>query len=439
MRIGLVGTGRIGSFHATTLQALDGVDTVLVADADAGRARALAAATGLEAVPDVDALYTEGVDALVVTAATSAHAALVHQALDREVPVFCEKPVALDVPGTREVVDHAQRSGIPVQVGFQRRFDLGYRAARQALLDGDLGWLHTVRAVTGDESPPPAAYIPTSGGLFRDCSIHDFDILRWVTGREVVSVSAFGANRGAPFFAEAGDVDTCAALLRFDDDLLGTVTATRYNGAGHDVRLELCGSKDARFVGLDDRAPMPTAERSVSWQRAGPTPASWSASTTPTPPSWPASSTWPQGARSTPARPPRPWRRSTSPRRASCRGTAVGRWTWRRSARSQPAPDREPGRTARTRQTRTDGGQTRTPSTEQRARSITVWAVLPSTSLPTAERFFSPTTTRLAFTASAAARISSAASPERSRCCTSTSTPSAFRSATSRISADVCG
>ena len=113
MRIGLVGTGRIGSFHATTLQALDGVDAVLVADADAGRARALAAATGLQAVPDVDALYTEGVDAVVVTAATSAHAALVHQALDREVPVFCEKPVALDVPGTREVVDHAERSGRP--------------------------------------------------------------------------------------------------------------------------------------------------------------------------------------------------------------------------------------------------------------------------------------------------------------------------------------
>jgi myo-inositol 2-dehydrogenase / D-chiro-inositol 1-dehydrogenase len=159
---------------------------------------------------------------------------------------------------------------VPVQVGFQRRFDLGYRAAKQALEDGDLGWLHTVRAVTGDASPPPAAYIPTSGGLFRDCSIHDFDILRWVTGREVVSVSAFGANRGAPFFADAGDVDTCAALLRFDDDLLGTVTATRYNGAGHDVRLELCGSKDSRFVGLDDRAPMPTAEPSVSWQRGRP-------------------------------------------------------------------------------------------------------------------------------------------------------------------------
>ena len=270
MRIGLIGTGRIGGFHAETMRAVDGVDAVLVADADAGRARAMAETAGLQAVPDVDALYAEGIDGVVVTAATSAHAALVHQALEHGVPVFCEKPVALDVPGTREVVAHAEASGVPVQVGFQRRFDLGYRAAKQALEDGDLGWLHTVRAVTGDASPPPAAYIPTSGGLFRDCSIHDFDILRWLTGREVVTVSAWGTNRGAGFFTESGDVDTAVALLRFDDDLLGTVTATRYNGAGHDVRLEVCGSRDARFVGLDDRAPMPTAERTLSWQRATP-------------------------------------------------------------------------------------------------------------------------------------------------------------------------
>ncbi len=84
----------------------------------------------------------------------------------------------------------------------------------------------------------------------------------------MVSVFAQGANRGASFFADGDDVDTCAALLRFDDDTLATVTATRYNGAGHDVRLEVCGSKDARFVGLDDRAPLPSAEPELSWQRS---------------------------------------------------------------------------------------------------------------------------------------------------------------------------
>ncbi|QHC20992.1 Gfo/Idh/MocA family protein [Streptomyces sp. GS7] len=268
MKIGLIGTGRIGAFHAATLQNVPGVTGLVVADADAARAAALADNLGVRAAGSIEEMYAEGLDAVVITAATSAHAALIHQALDAGVPVFCEKPVALDVPGTIEVVERAEAGAVPVQIGFQRRFDAGYRAAREALRSGELGWVHTLRACTSDRTPPPAAFIPTSGGLFRDCSIHDFDILRWLTGREVVSVYAQGANRGADFFTEGGDVDTCAALLRFDDDSLATVTATRYNGAGHDVRLEVCGSQGARFVGLDDRAPLPSAEPRLSWQRA---------------------------------------------------------------------------------------------------------------------------------------------------------------------------
>ncbi|UNS99516.1 Gfo/Idh/MocA family oxidoreductase [Streptomyces tubbatahanensis] len=260
MRLGLIGTGRIGAFHAATLRSLAGVDRVTVADADAGRARALAASLELECAGGIEELYAAGLDGVVITAATSAHATLIHQALDHEVPVFCEKPVAPDVPGTVAVVERAASGTVPVQIGFQRRFDAGYLAARQALRSGELGWVHTLRACTSDMVPPPASYVPTSGGLFRDCGIHDFDILRWVTGREVVSVFAAGANKGEDFFAAGDDVDTCAALLRFDDDTLATATATRYNGAGYDVRLEVCGSRDTRIVGLDDRAPLPSAE-----------------------------------------------------------------------------------------------------------------------------------------------------------------------------------
>ncbi len=268
MKIGLIGTGRIGAFHAATLKTVPGVTDLVVADAESARAAALADTLGARAATSIAQMYAEGLDGVVITAATSAHAALIHQALDAGVPVFCEKPVALDVPGTVGVVERAQAGTVPVQIGFQRRFDAGYRAARTALRSGELGWLHTLRACTSDRTPPPAAYIPTSGGLFRDCSIHDFDILRWLTGREVISVYAQGANRGASFFADGDDVDTCAALLRFDDDTLATVTATRYNGAGHDVRLEVCGSEGARFVGLDDRAPLPSAEPQLSWRRA---------------------------------------------------------------------------------------------------------------------------------------------------------------------------
>lgn len=264
MQIGLIGTGRIGALHAQTLCALPGVDDVLVADAEPDRARALAQTLQVTDVPDVDALFARNPDGVVIAAATSAHADLLHRALDAGVPVFCEKPVAPDVAGTREAVAHARETGVPVQVGFQRRFDAGYRAAREALQDGKLGRLHTLRAVTADQTPPHASYIPTSGGLFRDCSIHDFDVLHWLTGRQVTEVYAMGANRGEAFFREGDDVDTCAAVLRFDDDVLATVTATRYHGAGHDVRLEVCGSADTRIVGLDDRAPLPSAEEGYS-------------------------------------------------------------------------------------------------------------------------------------------------------------------------------
>jgi myo-inositol 2-dehydrogenase/D-chiro-inositol 1-dehydrogenase len=167
------------------------------------------------------------------------------------------------------VLDRIAGSTVPVQIGFQRRFDAGYTAAREAVLGGELGWVHTVRATTMDPAPPPASYVPTSGGFFRDCSVHDFDAIRWVTGREVAEVYAVGANRGADFFRAAGDVDTAAALLTLDDGTLGLVSGTRYNAAGYDVRLEVLGSLGDLVAGLDDRVPLSSAEPGVTWP-AGP-------------------------------------------------------------------------------------------------------------------------------------------------------------------------
>lgn len=154
------------AFHAETLRDSAGVKAVVVADADPARARILADKLVVDASADVRSLYAGGLDGVVITAATSAHAALIHQGLDAGVPVFCEKPVALDIPSTIGVVERAQSDSVPVQIGFQRRFDQGYRATRQALQAGELGWIHTLRAITSDAVPPPADYIPTSGGLF---------------------------------------------------------------------------------------------------------------------------------------------------------------------------------------------------------------------------------------------------------------------------------
>ncbi|QKW10097.1 Gfo/Idh/MocA family oxidoreductase [Streptomyces sp. NA04227] len=260
MRIGLIGAGRIGTFHATSLSRHPAVGSLVVADADPARGRALADRVGATAAPGADEVFAWGVDAVVITAATAAHAELIARAARASLPVFCEKPIALDLPGTLAALGEVDSAGTVLQLGFQRRFDAGYITAREAVRTGRLGRLHTVRAITSDPAPPPAAYLPLSGGLFRDCLVHDFDILRWVTGREITEVYATGSDRGPAMFREAGDVDTAAAVLTLDDGTLATATATRCNGAGYDVRMELAGELDQVAVGLDDRTPIASTE-----------------------------------------------------------------------------------------------------------------------------------------------------------------------------------
>jgi len=267
MRIGIVGAGIIGRAHAGRLAGFDEVDEILVADAFGAAAAKLAAQTRkcTEVAPE-DILGA--VDGLVVTTNTAAHAEWIHHALDEGVPVFSEKPVAIDVATTREVVSHCEaKPGIPVQIGFQRRFDGGYRRARELHRRGAFGFVHTLRATTMDELPPPEQYIRAqkSGGLFKDNSVHDFDIISWILGVRATKVFAVGTNKGESFFRESGDVDTSCALVTYEDDTVATVSASRNSGAGHDVRLEIFGSLSGGVVGLDDRLPLRTLEEKVTW------------------------------------------------------------------------------------------------------------------------------------------------------------------------------
>ncbi|MFD5740328.1 Gfo/Idh/MocA family oxidoreductase [Streptomyces massasporeus] len=260
MRIGVIGTGRIGTIHAKTLSRNRDVGSLILTDADASRAQELAHRLGETAAPGVEEIFRWGVDAVVITTNTSAHAELIGRAARSGLPVFCEKPIALDLPGSLTAIAEVEAAGTVLQMGFQRRFDAGYTGAREAVRSGRLGRLHTVRALTSDQTPPDAAWLPLSGGLYRDTLIHDFDVLRWVTGREVTDVYAAGSDAGPRMFREAGDVDTAAALLTLDDGTLATLTATRMNGAGYDVRMELAGERDQIVVGLDDRTPIASTE-----------------------------------------------------------------------------------------------------------------------------------------------------------------------------------
>jgi myo-inositol 2-dehydrogenase / D-chiro-inositol 1-dehydrogenase len=258
MRVGVIGVGRMGLVHAATLASFAGVQ-VLITDADLDRARQVGGELGVEVAPDVEDLVARS-DAVVVAAATDAHASLVHAAADAGRPAFCEKPISLDLESTADVVAHVEDSGIPFQMGFQRRFDPGYVAAHQLVYDGHVGSVYVVRMAGHDPAPPPEAYIATSGGIFRDFSVHDFDALRFVTGQEVMSVYADGDVVAFPVFATYGDVDTAAVILRLSGGSLGILSVTRHDSLGYDIRMELIGSKDSLAIGSDRRTPLRSVE-----------------------------------------------------------------------------------------------------------------------------------------------------------------------------------
>lgn len=272
MRIGIIGLGRIGAYHAATLGKLDRVGELVFADAIPGmaeRAAATMTAKPTSVVEGPEAMFASKVDGVLIAASTDAHLELLRASLSAGIPTFCEKPVSGDPYATHDLAAFVADTGVAVQIGFPRRFDPAFVAAKAALDDGELGWLSTIRSTTMDPAPPPAAYIARSGGIFHDCAIHDFDAVRWASGRDVVEVYAVGSNRGEDWFTELGDADTASTLLTFDDGTIGVVSNTRYNAQGYDVRLELHGSQGSIAAGLDAGLPMRSADPETDFP-AGP-------------------------------------------------------------------------------------------------------------------------------------------------------------------------
>lgn len=254
--IGVIGLGRIGAFHTETLSGLPGIDGLVITDERADVTASVAAKHGARAVGSVEELLSSGVDGVVVAAATPAHAEITLASVERGIPTFCEKPIASTATESARVAEIISRSGVPVQVGYQRRFDAAFAAAKSAVDAGTLGILHTVRSTTMDPAPPPMDYIKGSGGIFRDCAVHDFDIIRWITGQNAVEVYATGTVQGDPLFAQYGDVDSAAVVVRFDGGALGVVSNARYNARGYDCRLEVHGFEDSVAAGWDQGVPL---------------------------------------------------------------------------------------------------------------------------------------------------------------------------------------
>lgn len=260
MRVGIAGVGRIGTMHARLLAGNALVSHLTICDPLPGRAAHLADELAVASTDSVAELLETDLDAVVIATSTASHADLVEQFCHRRVPVFCEKPVAMDVGRTVQVARVEFSSGTLVHVGFQRRFDPGYLELKRQVVAGELGEVRRMHLVSADPAPPPEAFIRTSGGIFRDLLIHDFDLLRWLTGQEVVQAWATGSARGAPYFAEAGDVDEAVVVLTLADGTLASVHGSRCNGAGYDVRMEVAGTRATSVAGLSARSPLWASE-----------------------------------------------------------------------------------------------------------------------------------------------------------------------------------
>ncbi len=259
MRIGLLGVGRLGAAHAATLRALPDVADLAIYDADAARAKEVAAKVGGRAVDTIDAALA-GVDAAVIVTPTDTHAPLIKRCLDAKIATFCEKPIAIGIAETREIVAHVERTGGRLQIGFQRRFDAGYGRAKDALSSGRLGPVYSFVMVSCDRLPPPDAYIATSGGQFKDQLIHDFDITRWLFDDEVAEVTATGSTLGLPQYEEMRDVATSAVLVKMRGGSLGLITGLRHNEAGYDIHVEVHAAKETLAIGIDPRTPWRSVE-----------------------------------------------------------------------------------------------------------------------------------------------------------------------------------
>lgn len=258
MQVGVIGMGRIGRSHAALLRDHPAIERVVVASRSRSSADSAAAQLGLVAV-DVEPLLSS-VDAVVIASSTDSHPALIERAILAGKPTFCEKPIALDIEPTERIVELVDGEGGRLQIGFHRRFDPGYAAARELVASGGLGTPYVVRTVSHDPAPSPEEFIPTSGGIFRDFLIHDFDIVDHILGEPITKVFATAAVREHLVYAKYEDHDVAVVQAQTASGTLVTMSCTRDDPLGHDVRMELFGSRDSVVVGWDARTPIRSLE-----------------------------------------------------------------------------------------------------------------------------------------------------------------------------------
>lgn len=239
----LLGAGRIGRLHAANIAAHSKARLAVVADAVQASAEEVAGRHGAAVMAVEAALTSRDVDAVLIATSTDTHAPLIEAAAAAGKAILCEKPIDLDIARAAAAVRSAAAAGVPLAVGFNRRFDASFASLKQRLDAGVIGAPEIVSITSRDPSPPPVAYIRVSGGLFRDMMIHDLDMARWLLGEEPVEVHAMASALVDPAIAEAGDVDTAVVVLRTASGRLAQISNSRRAAYGYDQRIECHGAK----------------------------------------------------------------------------------------------------------------------------------------------------------------------------------------------------
>lgn len=253
VRIGVAGVGRIGRMHAAIIaRQTPGARLVAVADADASSAAYVASELGVDALPVDELIASSEVDAIAICTSSATHVDLIVRAAAAGKAAFCEKPISLDLDEVDGALSAVEQAGVPFMVGFNRRFDPGHRAVRDAVQSGAVGDVHLARITSRDPAPPPVSYVLGSGGIFVDMTIHDFDMARYIVGSPVVEVYATGAVLIDPAIGEAGDLDTAVAVLTHANGALTTIDNSRQAVYGYDQRVEVLGSAG---MALSDNVP----------------------------------------------------------------------------------------------------------------------------------------------------------------------------------------
>lgn len=248
-RLACFGAGRIGQVHAANAAAHPDVDLAYIVDPVAGKhLDDLAGQTGAKVV-DAETVFSDpSVDGVIIASSTDTHAPLLMQAAASGKAIFCEKPVSLDFAKVAEATAAVEASGIPCMLGFQRRYDPGFRQVRDRIASGKAGRLEHVLMQSRDPSPPPRSYVETSGGMFRDTAIHDMDMCRFLLDEEIASVYAVGSCLISPEIGAAGDVDTLMITLTTASGRLAQVVNCRRGPLGYDQRLEALCEREVLFV-----------------------------------------------------------------------------------------------------------------------------------------------------------------------------------------------